>query len=65
MFENHLAEYVDAKEHRDHAHFARKVAEYHDFKAQAMDFRMVGNIPLAQIFEEKCDKLAEWMERQN
>jgi len=62
MFENHLAEYALQDEHWKHAHFARKVAEYHDFKAQAMSFRAVGNVALAMAFEVKCDELAKWIE---
>lgn len=57
-FDTPLADYVSPEEHEAHAKTARIVADYHEFKARAVRARLVGNIALAQGFEEKCERLA-------
>lgn len=62
LIDEPLAEYVSPEEHEAHAEAALLVAQYHRKKAQAMRYRLDGEINYAQRREAECDALASQIE---
>jgi hypothetical protein len=58
-----LAEYADFSEHTEHARVARLIADYHDAKSTAMEFRLDGSMPdLIKQWDAEADRLAKEIE---